>query len=118
REKKIKIYRKSRFAGQDESNDNSHDDSQIHEVDRADSLEDSASDERISENNQNKNNKKRKKLKKTKKTVGRPEDPVNNEYIKLSTRDKYGHVAMKYRYCENVTPRGQPSDMKSHLILE
>ncbi|CAG8798657.1 11519_t:CDS:2, partial [Racocetra fulgida] len=87
---------------QNESNDNSHNDSQIHEVDRADSLEDSASDE----------------IKKTKKTVGRPKDPVNNEYIKLGMQDKHGHVAMKCKYCEDVTSKGQPSDMKSHLALE
>ncbi|CAG8811883.1 10937_t:CDS:2, partial [Gigaspora margarita] len=45
-------------------------DSQVPETDRADSSEDSS--------------------------IGRPEDPVNAEYIKLGTRDKHGHVAMKY----------------------
>ncbi|CAG8504857.1 18208_t:CDS:10 [Dentiscutata erythropus] len=48
--------------------DSNHD-SQVPETDRADSSEDSS--------------------------IGRPEDPVNAEYIKLGTRDKHGHVAIK-----------------------
>ncbi|CAG8854340.1 4152_t:CDS:2, partial [Gigaspora margarita] len=50
--------------------------------------------------------------------IGRPEDPINDEYIKLGTRDKHGHVAMKCKYCEDTTQRGRPSEMKSHLALE
>ncbi|RIB01633.1 hypothetical protein C2G38_2230216 [Gigaspora rosea] len=56
---------------------------------RIDSSKYSTSDESISEFD-----KKRKKAK-VKKSVGRPEDPVNKEYIKLGVRDKHGHVAMK-----------------------
>ncbi|RIB11422.1 hypothetical protein C2G38_2145589 [Gigaspora rosea] len=70
---------------QDESNE----DSQLPET----------SDESVSEYSQNDNNKKRKKIKKS---VGRPEDPVNDEYIKLGTRDKHGHVAMKYKNQEKL----------------
>ncbi|CAG8487354.1 1863_t:CDS:2 [Cetraspora pellucida] len=64
---------------------------------RIDSSEYSTSDESISEFD-----KKRKKAK-VKKLVGKPEDSVNKEYIKLEVRDKHGHVAMKCKYCEEVT---------------
>ncbi|CAG8454603.1 1807_t:CDS:2 [Dentiscutata heterogama] len=74
----------SKSISQNESND----DSQNPES-RIDSSEYSTSDESISEFD-----KKRKKAK-VKKSVGRPEDPVNKEYIKLGVRDKHGHVAMK-----------------------
>ncbi|CAG8740393.1 38193_t:CDS:2 [Gigaspora margarita] len=30
-------------------------------------------------------------------------NPVNDEYIKLGTRNKHGHVAKKYKYCEDTT---------------
>ncbi|CAG8567895.1 226_t:CDS:1, partial [Scutellospora calospora] len=50
---------------------------------RIDSSEYFTSDESISEFD-----KKRKKAK-VKKSVGRPEDPVNKEYIKLGVYDKY-----------------------------
>ncbi|CAG8804584.1 27729_t:CDS:2 [Gigaspora margarita] len=77
----------SKRISQDESNN----DSQILETNRINSSEDSASDKSISEYSYGK---KRKKIK-VKKSVGRPEDPVNHEYIKLGVYDKNGHVAMK-----------------------
>ncbi|CAG8731794.1 13196_t:CDS:2, partial [Gigaspora rosea] len=49
---------------------------------------------------------------------GRPENPVNHEYIKLGVRDKNGHVAMNCKYYQEVTQRGRSSEMKSHLALE
>ncbi|CAG8591174.1 12935_t:CDS:2 [Gigaspora rosea] len=57
---------------------------------RIDSSKYSTSDESISEFD-----KKRKKAK-VKKSVGRPEDPVNKEYIKLGVRDKHGHKLRSY----------------------
>ncbi|CAG8836816.1 10735_t:CDS:2, partial [Racocetra persica] len=54
-----------------------------------DSFDDFASDKSISENSHNK------KRKREKKSVGKPEDPINNKYIKL----------------------GQPNEMKSYLVL-
>ncbi|RIB02039.1 hypothetical protein C2G38_2050374 [Gigaspora rosea] len=81
----------SKSISQNESNE----DSQNPES-RIDSSKYSTSDKSISEFD-----KKRKKAK-VKKSVGRPEDPVNKEYIKLGVRDKHGHVAMKCKYCEEM----------------
>ncbi|CAG8489537.1 20494_t:CDS:2 [Dentiscutata erythropus] len=95
------------------SQNKNNNDGQIPEASRIDSSEESASDESIIEYSYNK---KRKKAK-VKKSVGRPEDPVNKEYIKLGIRDKHGHVAIKCKYCKEIAQRGQPSE-KSHLALE
>ncbi|CAG8828038.1 19030_t:CDS:2, partial [Cetraspora pellucida] len=57
-------------------------------------------DESISEYSYNK---KRKKAK-IKKSVGRPEDPVNNEYIKLGPSEMKLHLALE---CKNVPDQGQ-----------
>ncbi|CAG8523445.1 10767_t:CDS:2, partial [Gigaspora rosea] len=43
-------------------------------------------------------------------------NPVNDEYIKLGTRDKHGHVAMKCKYCEDTTQRGRPNKNQEKLI--
>ncbi|CAG8780419.1 40681_t:CDS:1, partial [Gigaspora margarita] len=85
----------SKSISQDESND----DSQILETNRINSSKDSASNESVSKYSYNK---KRKKTK-VKKLVGRPEDPVNHEYIKLGVHDKNRHVAIKCKYCQEVT---------------
>ncbi|CAG8573379.1 7259_t:CDS:2 [Cetraspora pellucida] len=76
----------SKSISQNESND----DSQIPETSIIDSFEDSASDESISEYSYNK---KRKKAK-IKKSVGRPEDPVNNEL----TVKKVSNMAKLHAY--------------------
>ncbi|CAG8744182.1 39437_t:CDS:2, partial [Gigaspora margarita] len=94
------------------SQDESNNDSQILETNRINSSEDSASDENVSEYSYDK---KRKKTK-VKKSVGRSEDPVNYKYIKLGVCDKNGHIAMKCKYYQEVTQRGQPTEqMPTHM---
>ncbi|CAG8538615.1 3817_t:CDS:2, partial [Dentiscutata erythropus] len=94
------------FGCQNENND----DSQIPETSRIDSSEpSSASDKSISEYN-----KKRKKTK-AKKSVSRPEDPVNNKYIKLEARDKHGHkkIEVETKNQSKITDKFQSTHIDS-----
>ncbi|CAG8529969.1 846_t:CDS:2, partial [Scutellospora calospora] len=88
------------FVSQDEDIE----DSQNFTQRSVDSSEDS-NNKSLSKDSQNNDNQKRKR---TKKAVGRPEDSVINEFIKLGIRDKYGHVAIKYKYCNEITSRERP----------